>query len=293
MDNCEVPSGLSQFQWIQLEEPCDFSPVLDAISHQNSVIRNEKKAFLGNYSKKTIIEQIIQGSYGDISPKQLYEIRYQLIDHDNNSDYEEVNILIKNEILQCLLSARHNYFNYIKGNRDIFNASSDDETSGLFLEDSTKFVRISTEFISNKLFSYTSFSSTYITGAAHGNFGTSGYSFLLNPLRRVMLFDMIIEDNDINVSRLCSLILSKLKEKAKIEYELDRIEDFLFEGKIPLDRDFFNNFYLTTDTIHFIFNPYKIAAYCFGEIRVEIKLEELSKVFTDDPLLAVFVKAIS
>lgn len=103
------------------------------------------------------------------------------------------------------------------------------------------------------------------TGGAHGNFGTKYITFDAETGRIVHYTDLWMPDSIITLNHLLS---DKLFEYKQNDANLDDAE-FWIEDLFATD-----NFRITSDSIYFTYNPYEIAAYCYGEHTIGISEEE-------------------
>lgn len=101
----------------------------------------------------------------------------------------------------------------------------------------------------------------YHFGAAHGYHYVTPEVFSLTTGKRLTQEELFIEGFEAPLAELLEKCLF-----ADENYE----EDMLFEGIGPND-----NFYFTTEGMTYVYNPYEIAAYCYGVIEVDIPSAEL------------------
>ena len=127
--------------------------------------------------------------------------------------------------------------------------------------------KASVAFSSSRLLSIAADSYSY-TGGAHGNYGTSFYVIDLRNKKRLSLGDVLNVDDSITLNVL-------LEQKFRKQYGIkptEKLSETLFEDYIKAN----DNFFITGKGIGFNYNPYEIAAYVFGEIRIFIPFREIS-----------------
>lgn len=113
------------------------------------------------------------------------------------------------------------------------------------------------------------FSDYSFTGGAHGNYGTGVYSYDLVNKKELRLADVFKPGYEATVSRL-------LAAKARQNYGLTAnqpLSEVFFQDDIgPTE-----NFGLTDKGIFFVYNPYEIAAYVYGQIELFVSFTELEE----------------
>lgn len=111
------------------------------------------------------------------------------------------------------------------------------------------------------------FSEYSFTGGAHGNYGTGVHSYDLVNKKELRLADVFKPGYEAAVSQL-------LAAKARQTYGLTAnqpLSEIFFQDDIgPTE-----NFGLTNKGIFFVYNPYEIAAYVYGQIELFISFEEM------------------
>lgn len=120
----------------------------------------------------------------------------------------------------------------------------------------------------NNILSYSTLQYTY-TGGAHGLVATTCCVYDIEKNVEMDLNSIFKSDA---LPHILSLIKGKLAEKEKNE-EIDVDMNYV---------DVTENFYVDKDGIHWIYNPYEIAAYCFGMIEVTLPYSEIEKYFIED-----------
>lgn len=283
---CVIPPKLSKFQWIEYSSFDLFPKILTSIKLQRVKLLEETKqnkaSMLGfNYNiKKT------SGKYGENSPTQIYDLEFPLFINSGIDSLHEINILIENDIINCLKRARSNYFD------NLFELSPIVEVETLMNEDSSVFGQISFQNLSPNFISYTSFTSSYTTGAAHGNYWTKGFNYYINPLRDFDLKTIFIDFSKAIIT-LRDLVHIKLMEKAKDEFEiLTPSEFYLYKDMLEATQENFQNYYFKNNSIVFIYNTYQLTAFSLGDHHIEVTFDELLFHFPVEKKLIEFVRII-
>lgn len=300
IDNCEVPMNLNKFQWVEYENNA-FEQIVNSIEIQRNSLLNSPSTIEVSNQSIEISNIVKQGEYGDISPKHIYEFHYPQFDYAEEDTYKELNTLIQNEVLVKLLSVRSNYFGYLLTDGSV-NALDQENP-----EDSSSFGRIEISLINSNIISTTSFLSEYHTGAAHGMFGTAGYNYYMNPLRKFEFIDLFSDRNNyLQVIRdLVHEKLMVIAEKSESYYSIedgneeplemspeDKRNSFYVynDGLLPIEENF-DNYFFKENSIVFIFNPYHITAWSEGAHYPEITFSELIDNFPKEDKLIAFIKS--
>lgn len=301
IEECEVPIKLQKFQWIEYGDEA-FEEIVKSIEVQrNSLLENSKTIEISGKEVPFSIH-IKQGELGDISPKHIYEFHYPQFDFAELDVYQELNTLIQNDVLAKMLSARANYFEYLLP--DGSENALDQENP----EDSSSYGSIEISFINSNFISFTSFLSEYHTGAAHGMFGTTGFNYYMNPLRKFEFIDLFTDRNNyLKVIRdLVHEKLMVLAEKSESYYSIeegneepsemspeDKRNSFYVydDGLLPVEENF-ENYFFKENSIVFIFNPYDITAWSEGAHYPEISFEEMLIAFPDERKLHDFISIL-
>jgi hypothetical protein len=282
INKCEIPAKLNKFQWVEYSSNDAFNKILNAINHQRIIITKEedkKKLKMAGFDN---VDTTVRGEYGEKSPKQTYDITYFRFNDIETESLSEINTLVKGQVINQLMMSRDNYYNFLK---DLHV----EEEESMYTVDSSCNGTITVSLINNKFISYTSFWSIYETGAMHGYYSTTGNNYFINPLRSFELKDLFNDwQNALTVFRNC--IHNKLMLKAKLEYEEDTTEYFyLYDEGLEATEENFDNFYFKEDALIFIYNPYHLTAWAFGDHHPEITFEELIKLFPEESRLIEFV----
>lgn len=105
------------------------------------------------------------------------------------------------------------------------------------------------------------------SGGAHGNYGSTGASYDLRTGRRLRYADIFLPTAAQQLPALLGQAVRPLVGLAAGE----PLDKQLFVKQMPLTR----NVYLTAGGVVFIYQPYEIAAYAQGEVRVFLPIAEL------------------
>lgn len=283
IDACEPPEKLKKFQWVEYSAEDAFEKILTSLNLQRSQIIKEEEIKKHRLLGFEYEEKVIAGQYGEKEPKQLYDINYPQFKDESNRSLKEVNIIIQNITVQYLLGVRHNFYTYLN---DSFSEEHWNNS------DSTENVSIHFQLLHPYFISFTDFVSTYNTGAAHGNYGTSGHNYLINPLRKIYLEDLF-ENFELIIPKLRDAVHNKLMEWAKNHYEGDISDGFyIFDEGLEPKKENFDNYYFTENALVFIYNPYHLTAWCYGDQQPEITFEELFVLFPNEKKLHQFIDLI-
>ena len=182
-----------------------------------------------------------------------------------------------------MLGIRHSFYAYLK------DSTSDDFWN---MSDSSEDVSIQFQLLHPNFISFTDFVSSYTTGAAHGNYGTSGHNYLINPLRKIYL-EELFENFESAIPKLRDAVHNKLMEWAKNYCEGDISDGFyIFDDGLEPKKENFDNYYFKDNSLVFIYNPYHLTAWCYGDQQPEIAFEELLVLFPNEKKLIEFINSI-
>ena len=132
---------------------------------------------------------------------------------------------------------------------------------------------VSVVFSSSKLISFSSDGYTY-TGGAHGNFGTTFLVLDLANKKKLTLGDVLHLEDSVTLN---IVLEDKLRKAYKLK-STDMLTEILFDEKISFN----DNFFVTEKGIGFNYNPYEIAAYVYGEIRLFIPFSEIKSLLKQE-----------
>lgn len=114
----------------------------------------------------------------------------------------------------------------------------------------------------------------YFSGAAHGNYGSDSYNFDMRTGARLMPKDLFVEGYEPGMSEL-------IKERMMEVYGED-FEYFSYDG-IGEEQDYD----LYADSLSVYFDPYEIAPYAAGQIRVSLSYDKIKDLIRPDGPLAL------
>lgn len=234
-----------------------------------------------NCNTETVTEN---GKYGSKKPRQLYQVCYEQFISTNKS-LMELNCLIKANAIQHLMSARENYFNYLK--------EFSDDDYGKEMDSSEEFWMGFT-VVTKHFVSYTSTTSFYHSGAAHGQYAISGNNFYIDKLRRFDLNSLLNDSiNFYNV--IAPLAYDKMIKEIQVnDPEVEISNEFPIEKEwLKPEQKTFENYHFTETGLVFIFNPYEISAWSFGAHFPEFTYEELKHLFPAEDRLLRFINRIT
>jgi len=109
----------------------------------------------------------------------------------------------------------------------------------------------------------------YYTGGAHGNYSTAVHTYDLTKKKAIKLEDLFKPGYEETMSQI---LAAKARETYGIEPS-QALSEFFFVDQI----DPTENFGLTDKGIFFVYNPYEIAAYVYGEIKLFVAFEEVKE----------------
>ena len=111
------------------------------------------------------------------------------------------------------------------------------------------------------------------SGGAHGNYGSTGVSYDLRTGRRLRYDDIFRPE----AARQLPALLGRAVRPLVGLAPTDPLDKQLFVKQMPVT----HNVFLTTGGAVFIYQPYEIAAYAQGEVRVFLPLAELRPLLRD------------
>ncbi len=107
-------------------------------------------------------------------------------------------------------------------------------------------------------------------GGAHGNHGTAVASYDLAQKK-------VLKLNDVFLPKFEKIVNAALAKAVRRQFNMkanEPLKNLLFDNSIEAN----NNFCITQKGITFLYNPYEIAAYAYGEIELFIPFEEIKSV---------------
>ncbi len=135
-------------------------------------------------------------------------------------------------------------------------------------------------FKNENFVSISTLSSSYM-GGAHGMFATYYVSIDLNTFKKVELKDLFVDTYEEELAKIIRQKLVEKERKNNPEESEEDVKDHFFEFEKIKAND---NFMLKETGIEFNYTPYEIAAFAFGEHRVEITYKELKSLLKPDAL---------
>lgn len=274
LDDCEVPDQLSQSQWVELKHPNSFDQIVNALNTQRKIYQTLERAKITSRDSFEFREVTLRKVVGDEHKIHTTLAYPQFGDADN----EDLRIL--NNYLEYINLKSYNNFIQPLGS-GLFPEDNPDEVVEYIDEEGTRYapdyqldtsykVELNTrEFISITLFSY------HFSGGAHGMYGSMGYNYRLNPLKKFDLKTLLDEDHGV-LPTLRALCKDKLMTRAKKELGVEREEEFfLYDEPLKPEWETFDNFYLHKDSLTIIFPIYQETPYALGEHEVQITFDEL------------------
>jgi hypothetical protein len=116
------------------------------------------------------------------------------------------------------------------------------------------------------------FSYSYYTGGAHGMYGTDLVTYDLHSGKEYKITDLIKD-----TTALRPLLEAKiLTQKRSEDNTIATLKDMLFEPDSPLQLPV--NVCVVKEGLRFVYNPYEIMAYAYGQSDVTLTWEELGKI---------------
>ncbi|MEO0468747.1 MAG: DUF3298 domain-containing protein [Bacteroidota bacterium] len=131
--------------------------------------------------------------------------------------------------------------------------------------------------VTDRLLSITESEYEYMAGAAHGNYGSETLNFDLET-------GLLFENSDLFVPGHDSVLTRMIQQKLTDVYPDDHFV-FEFEKMKPEQ-----NFEIYPDEVITYFNPYEIAPYAVGQIRLAFSYAELADLIREDGPLAAMVE---
>ena len=122
----------------------------------------------------------------------------------------------------------------------------------------------------------------YYTGGAHPNYMSQNFNFDLNNGKRIELNDIFEGDYK---KTLLQAADKELRKQQDIPAKAP-LNDFIFEDNLTLNDDF----YLSPESITFVYDPYEIAPYAFGTITLPIYFKDIKDIIKKNGLLSKMVK---
>ena len=153
------------------------------------------------------------------------------------------------------------------------NAKSDFEDGLLgemYYEDESS---ITIQRVDEQVFSFSENLSSF-TGGAHGNYGTTGTTFDTQTGKELDISDVVTSTKD---------LIPVLKERLKTDYPDTAFFDLdeTLQAYIDEPETYQFCWYMTSEGITFVFNPYELASYADGSQTVDLSFYDYPDLFTD------------
>lgn len=127
---------------------------------------------------------------------------------------------------------------------------------------------LSTVYNRNDFFCYSLSTSEY-TGGAHGMYSDLFYTIDLSDWHRIVLEDIFLPESTDQVNRV---LLDQLLKSQNLASPDSLLELGFFDTENIAANE---NFYLTDDSICWVFNPYEIACYATGQVQIAVPFKEI------------------
>ncbi len=124
------------------------------------------------------------------------------------------------------------------------------------------------------------------TGGAHGMGGTFCYVIYLKNTNLITLEEIFPYSS---LSSIGEMIVAQLIKDRELKTTGQLTEDGFFSVEEIMPTD---NFYFNKEGMTWIYNPYQIAVFSLGEIRVSLKWENLKDLINEESPLKAFVDNI-
>ncbi|MBB6107905.1 Protein of unknown function [Mucilaginibacter lappiensis] len=262
-DNCTIPEKFAKYQWVDLND-------WDAYNQIHASLRQQRDIYL-----KTEMLKIAQNLSYEYTSHNLEETLGDTIFHKISISYPQFtkttikSLLHLNTYILADVYRMYNGFLHIsplnEPNGNPNHPGNESRTNYNF------------ELITPGMISLTVYNYSYI-GGLHGNYGTVGMNFRLNPLLEVYLKEILDYQDEILLlfAQLCK---SKLLERASEVFDVnDENEFFLKNFDEQINWEFLGNFYVGDKTLTVIFVPYQVTAYSYGQHEITVTFEEVRKV---------------
>lgn len=143
--------------------------------------------------------------------------------------------------------------------------------------------KITVYFNSNNILSFEIFNYSY-SGGAHGNYNTNYINFDLTTGEKIS-WDNFIDNK--NKTVLDSIAKKIIWQRFKIKNDKEQAENFWFaNNQFKLN----DNSAITSGGLKFLFNPYEVAAYAVGQIKVFIPFKDIKNVLKENTLARRIIK---
>ncbi|MBD1365386.1 TIR domain-containing protein [Mucilaginibacter sp. ZT4R22] len=260
VDNCVIPEKFAKYQWVSLGD-------WDAYNQIHSALRKQRDIYVQREMSK--VAQDLSYEYGI---ETIDETIGTKVFHKINITYPQ---FIKTSIKALVHLNAYILADVYRMYNDFLKISCPDEPNGNPHHPGNELGTIyNFELITTEFISLTVYSSSY-TGGAHGQYGTLGMNFQLQPLMKIELEELLDYFTE-NLKAVAFLCKEKLLQRALQVFEIDNEEEFfLHRIEDNLNWDLFRNFYVGDQTLTFIFVPYQLTARAYGQHEIIITFDEL------------------
>lgn len=273
INDCEVPSSLSSFQWIEYENDETLENVVLSIREQIKKYKKhdlEQKGITGIFDFEVISENVISkhGKLTDTLESSIIKFK-----DSSNQSLNELNSLLASNSLKFKMNARLSFDEY----------DNVDELADFVINDYLHTYNQSINYIGKNLISINEDLYEY-TGGAHGNYWSYGLNYGLEPTHEIHLENLIdYMDLDSFLNFISCYCINSLKDKHNdiLRENFEQGDEVFFEGSLTPKLENFNNFLISKESLDFIFNPYQVLPYAFGQSIVKVPYTEILKVISE------------
>jgi len=269
LDECEIPSSLSKFQYIDFfggKTENDFLILLDSLNKGASKLGKqiEKSEFKFRIESKSIEEGLEKAIPYDIA------IQYPKILNVDGIKCDEINNSVMEKILET-------YEEFRKGAIGSMNDTKLVSHSGF----NSLSIDYQVHCLNDTLLSLEFMEASYGAGAAHSNY----YIYTMNidlPNQEFINYDDLFEDVSKYLSFVSQYCISELKKQMEDEDDYSKqIEEGASE-----DIENFEHFCLTDKHLIIIFNTYQVGPFAWGPRQVLIPYENLGEIIKKDSIIS-------
>jgi len=273
INDCEVPNSLSSFQWIEYENDETLENVVLSIREQIKKYKKhdlEQKGITGIFDFEVISENVISkhGKLTDTLESSVIKFK-----DSSNQSLNELNSLLASNSLKFKMNARLSFEEY----------DNVDELADFGINDYLHTYNQSINYIGKNLISINEDLYEY-TGGAHGNYWSYGLNYGLEPTHEIHLENLIdYMDLDSFLSFISRYCINSLKDEHNdiLRENFEQGDEVFFEDSLTPKLENFNNFLISKESLDFIFNPYQVLPYAFGQSIVKVPYSEILKVISE------------
>lgn len=133
------------------------------------------------------------------------------------------------------------------------------------------------------ILSYSVDHATY-TGGAHGSLQVLYYTIDLNNLTT-------LTEEDIFKPNYHKVLTTKIIDNLMKKYEVNTPEELLNQGFFDINEIApNNNFWISNQAIHYIYNQYEIAPYSMGPIEVAVPYKDIQSIIIPDKIVGKYIE---